>query len=230
MDEKVVELNTPKGRAMLICGDSVDIIYDKHVLFTWDSIVTDPPYGMSYQSNHRKEKHKAIEGDNTADLLNWTTHLTAMHSKYIFCRWENLLDVPKPKSFITWVKNNWTAGDLHHEHGRQTETILFYPGVLHNWTGNRPTDVIMRDRQASNEHPTEKPVSLMTQLVSWTSGTVFDPFMGSGSTGVACGELGRNFVGIERDPHYFELAVKRITAAYQQNDLFTDIEYTGDGV
>lgn len=73
-------------------------------------------------------------------------------------------------------------------------------------------------------HPTEKPVPLMADLVSLYTNPgdlVLDPFMGSGTTGVACLKLGRRFVGIERDPKFFDLACERIEQAAAQPDLFT---------
>lgn len=75
----------------------------------------------------------------------------------------------------------------------------------------------------SNEHPTQKPMRLMSELVSLFSApatTVCDPFMGSGSTGVACADLGRKFVGVELEREYFDLACRRIEAAYSQARLF----------
>ena len=93
-----------------------------------DVVATAPPYGMAFRSNHRAEKHAAIVNDKDDALLQWACQLNARHSKYVFCRWDNLQDVPKPRSLVTWVKNNWSMGDLNHEHARQTEVALFYPG------------------------------------------------------------------------------------------------------
>lgn len=76
---------------------------------------------------------------------------------------------------------------------------------------------------ASNVHPTQKPLRLMNELVSLFSAPgalVCDPFMGSGTTGVACAGLGRRFVGIEKEPKYFDIACQRIDAAYRQQRLF----------
>src|ERR1019366_7113408 len=97
------------------------------------TVITDPPYGMSFQSNFRKEQHNKIANDTNTECLDWICRIAASHSKYIFCRWDNIKDVPVPKSVITWVKNNWSMGDLLHEHARQTETILFYPGPRHHF-------------------------------------------------------------------------------------------------
>jgi DNA modification methylase len=71
-------------------------------------------------------------------------------------------------------------------------------------------------------HPTQKPVAVMAWSVAKTSGTVLDPFMGSGTTGVACANLGRIFIGIEREPTYFDIACRRIEQAYEQGDMFIE--------
>lgn len=142
------------------------------------SCVSDPPYGMAFQSNYRTVQHAKIANDETADFLKWACEVPVTHSRYLFGRWDNLVDVPKPKSLITWVKNNWSMGDLEHEHGRQTEVCFFYAGPDHFWPGKRPNDVIECPRTGNNFHPTEKPVQLMEVVVGWTAGLVFDPFMG----------------------------------------------------
>lgn len=176
----------------------------------YDTLISDPPYGMAFRSNHRATKHEAIANDGDAGMLQWTCGLPARHSKYIFCRWDNLVDVPKPKSLITWVKNNWSMGDLKHEHGRQTEVALFYPGPEHFFGNGRPSDVVHAPRTGNTDHPTEKPISLMEQVIMWTAGTVLDPFMGAGSTGIASTRLGRAFIGVELNTTYFDAACRRI--------------------
>jgi hypothetical protein len=78
-----------------------------------------------------------------------------------------------------------------------------------------------------NEHETQKPVKLMSELVhlfSANAQTILDPFMGSGTTGVACVKLGRKFIGIEIDERYFDIACRRIEEAYKQPDLFVEQE------
>lgn len=208
------------GNATLYCGDSKEIIESSGGGIQWDAIITDPPYGMSFQSNHRKKKHKEIANDKEQDFLIWCCNKEANHSKYIFCRWDNIAFVPKPKSAITWVKNNWSMGDLKHEHARQTEMILFYPGKNHMFPNERPTDVVNGCRTQNKYHPTEKPVDLMKKIIGWTDGVVLDPFMGSGSTGVAAVQMGRKFIGIELDPDHFETACRRIEEAQKQTDMF----------
>lgn len=188
-------------------GDCLEIL---PTLGPIDSLVCDPPYGMSFQSNYRNIQHEKITNDESESLLVWATKLKARHSSYVFCRWDNLASVPHPKSCITWVKNNWSMGDLNHEHARQTEIVLFYAGEEHRFPDGRPTDVVFSDRTSNENHPTEKPVSLMAKTCSWTIGTVIDPFMGSGTTGVACLRTGRNFIGIEIDPKHYATACERM--------------------
>ena len=207
------------GRAALYCGDCLDILPqlpDGCV----DAVVTDPPYGMEFRSNHRINKYNPLVGDGSTGHLELAYGLQANHSRYVFCRWDNIPKAPKPTSVITWIKNNWSMGNLGHEHGRQTESICFWVGPKHFWPEGRPVDVVYSPRTGNNHHPTEKPVGLIVKVVQWTAGLVFDPFMGSGTTGVACAKLGRDFIGVEIDPTYFEIAKKRIAAELAQGRLF----------
>ena len=187
-----------------------------------DAVVTDPPYGMSFQSNYRSIKHESIVNDEDSGCLLFAAGIEASHSKYIFCRWDNLIDVPKPKSCVTWVKNNWSMGDLEHEHARQTEVALFYPGPMHFFPKGRPQDVIHAPRTGNDNHPSEKPVQLMRAIIEWTEGVVVDPFMGSGSTGCAAVDIGRPFIGIEINRVHFDTARRRISEALRQPNLFIE--------
>jgi DNA modification methylase len=205
------------GNATLYLGDARDIV---PTLGPIEVLITDPPYGMGFQSNHRESQHDKIQNDDTLDLLLWACGLQASHSRYIFSRWDTLRDCPPPKSCVTWVKNNWSMGDLEHEHARQTEVAMFWPGPDHSWPGKRPTDVVHAPRTGNGEHPTEKPVYLMEQVLGWTRGKVLDPFMGSGTTGVACANWDREFVGIEIDQKHFSTACRRIEDAQRQERLF----------
>jgi site-specific DNA-methyltransferase (adenine-specific) len=199
------------GEHRLLCGDSTKdedvsrLMRGKKV----DSVVTDPPYGMSFQSNHRKVQHKEISGDANEDLLMYAIAIDAMHSRYIWCRWDNIPKTPKPKSVITWAKNNWSMGDLEHEHARQTEVCLFYPGKMHKWPDHRPTDLVTHSRTGNDLHPTQKPISLLVEVIGWTIGLVYDPFLGSGTTLIAAEQLGRKCYGMEISPAYCDVIVKR---------------------
>lgn len=205
------------GNARLILGDCREVL---PTLGKVDAVVTDPPYGMAFRSNHRGVRYDAIANDTEEWPLLLAVGLPVSHSRYVFCRWDDLRRVERPKSAVTWVKNNWSMGDLDHEHARQTELALFYPGPAHFFPKGRPTDVIEAARTGNDNHPTEKPVQLMAAIVRWTDGVVLDPFMGSGTTGVACAKLGRSFIGIEIEPRYFDIACRRIEDAYKQADMF----------
>jgi len=208
------------GLATLYYGDCMDIL---PTLSDIGTVITDPPYGMSYQSNSRIEKHLKIDNDNSTDLANFVIDWAiknAKHSVYAFGRWNNLKDYPTPKSLITWVKNNWSMGDLKHEHGRQTEVAFFYALESHFFPKQRPTDVIIHPRTNNEYHPTEKPIGLMQQFVDWTDGIILDPFMGGGSTGVAAVKEKRKFIGIEKEKKYFDIACTRIEQEQKQECLF----------
>ena len=211
------------GNCTLYLGDCLDIL---PLLHKPNVVITDPPYGMNFVSNRRKEKYDKIENDNSTDIaktvIDWSIK-NAKNSVYAFGRWENIADYPKPKSVITWVKNNHGAGDLCHEHSRQTELIFFYPCQNHSWGGARPTDVVYADRTGNINHPTEKPELLMRKIIGWTNGTlILDPFMGSGTTGVACVQTNKHFIGIEINEKYFDIACKRIELELAQGDLFRE--------
>lgn len=217
-------MNSPViiGDATLYLGDCMEIL---PTLDKVDAVVTDPPYGMGFQSNYYGPRacatgHDKINGDDSTELMKLACSIEAAHSLYVFGRWENLDDIPKPTSVITWLKNNHSMGDLKHEHARGTEHIFFYAMPDHYWPKSRPHDVIESDRTGNKLHPTEKPVSLMRHIVNWTTGAILDPFMGSGTTGVACANLGRKFIGIEIERKYFDIACERIEAAYAQGRLF----------
>lgn len=205
------------GDCRLIQGDCLEVMPG---LGPVDAVVTDPPYGMAFHSNHRRHRHAKIANDLGIEHLLWACELEAAHSKYIWMRWDNLRQVPPPRSLVTWVKNNHSMGDLSGEHGRKTEVCAFYRGPEHYFPGLRPVDVLEAPRTRNAHHPTEKPVSLMREVLKWTVGTILDPFMGSGTTLVACAKMGRAGIGIELDPDYFDIACKRVEDAYRQPDMF----------
>jgi len=176
-----------------------------------DLVLTDPPYGIDFRSNYRYEKHEKIVGDDRfpVEIISELQRI-AKKAVYIFCRWDNLKDLPKPKSVLAWVKNNWSMGDLKHEHGRQWEAICFYPQEEHKFIKRIP-DVIYGDRTGNVLHPTQKPIKILKEIISANvCDTILDPFLGSGTTAVAAQALGRNFIGIEISEKYCEIAKQRL--------------------
>lgn len=136
---------------------------------------------------------------------------------YCFCNCDNveffkteIIKHFKFKNILIWVKNNWTAGDLKGAYAKQTEYIIYAVKGRHILNGRRDSDVLFYPRVAGKKqlHQNQKPVELLEYLIKKSSNTgdlVFDPFLGSGSTGVACLNLNRKFIGIELDEEYFNI-------------------------
>lgn len=200
-----------------------------------DLIVTDPPYLINYFTNYRKDKThdfcSTIANDNNPELireclLECYRVLKPDSAAYVFCS-AKTLDIFKGfaveagfsvKNTIVWVKNNWSAGDLRAQYGQQYEPLLLLNKGRAFIRGKRLTDVWFFDRVAGKVqvHQNQKPVDLIAQCLekhSDTGAIVLDPFMGSGTTGVACVNTGRKFIGMELDAGYFEIAKKRIADA-----------------
>ena len=215
----------------LLNGDCVELmkkIPDKSI----DLIVTDPPYLINYKTNYRKDKThdfcSTILNDDNYDLIhNYIQECyrilkddTAM---YMFCNCDRVdyfkqeLENAgfKIKNMIIWVKNNWTAGDLYAQFGKQYEIIFLVNKGRCKFNGKRITDVWNFDRVAGKNqlHQNQKPIDLLEQCITKHSNendVVFDGFMGSGSTGVACLNTNRNFIGIELNEDYYNIAKNRI--------------------
>jgi len=215
----VSKIDLYKGDALLI----MDELIAKGVVV--DAIITDPPYGMSFQSNYRKDKHNEIANDSSLEWVddfidkcysvsnNNTAH-------YMFSSFHNI-DIFKQaiekkfklKNILVWEKNNTSMGDLKGDFAPKVEFVLFFQKGRRLINGKRDPNIFKFKRTGNNLHPTEKPVDMMEYLISKFTDegqVVLDPFMGSGTTGVACKNLGRDFIGIELDENYFEIAKKRI--------------------
>ena len=196
--------------ATIYHGDCVPFL-GRRMLPPIDILLTDPPYGIAYRSNRRKNKHEYIVGDSVlpAYLIGRFVPL-ARRASYVFCRWNNLTEMPIPKSFLVWDKGNHTAGDLKHEHGRRWEGVCFYPGPDHEFI-RRTADILRHPKASSTDHPTAKPVGLLVNILAANVGdVVLDPFMGSGSALLAARNLGRRSIGIEVEEKYCEIAAQRL--------------------
>jgi site-specific DNA-methyltransferase (adenine-specific) len=177
-----------------------------------DLVLTDPPYGIDYQSARRTEHQRKdkIFGDKEFPL--WLFEIcTPLNALFVWCRWDILPKIPMPKSFIVWDKGRHSMGNLEHEYGRQWEAIAFYPGIKHQFI-KRPVDIIKASCVSPDKlsHPNEKPVAAILPLIKSHRGNILDPFMGSGTTLVAAKQLGRKAIGIEIEEKYCEIAVKRL--------------------
>ena len=196
-----------------------------------DAIITDPPYGINYQSCWIKDKNKRknkILNDKTPfyHFIDKTPFLLKdKYSLHIFTKWnvqqifidEMNKNNLKCKNIIIWDKVVHGMGDLKTSYGSRYESILFSSSKNFRFNHKRPTDIIKSQRVNPSFllHPNEKPVSLLENIINDCvplKGTVLDPFMGSGTTGVACKNLNRNFIGIELDLNYYMIAQERINA------------------
>ena len=221
----------------IIEGDCLDVMAtmdDGSV----DAVVTDPPYGMGYRSNKRVSwaRFEAIDNDATFDYdwqLAWIRETYRLLRDdahfYMFCSDHHLgrfRDVVTEVGFsvkrsLVWVKDGFAIGDLHGDYAHLTEFILFAHKGRRALTGKRIGNVfnVPKIRPGDLLHPTEKPVGIVRTLIEKSTEPgqlVLDPFVGSGTTGVACKEGGRAFVGIEQDPQYVAVAEGRLS----QGSLF----------
>lgn len=213
------------GDCRLILGDCRDVL---PTLDKVDGVVTDPPYGigvdraMSKTSGMKSGKGLANKGvyessgwddapidKDTVDLI-----LSKGTKSIIFGG--NYFELPPTKCWLVWDKEangNFADAEL-------AWTNLDKPVRLlrHMWNG-----MLRKDGEERHGHPTQKPIGVMKWCISHLpdgSNTILDPFMGSGTTGVAAVQMGRKFIGIEREPKYFDIACKRIEDAQRQADLF----------
>ncbi len=140
---------------------------------------------------------------------------------YIFTTWK-VYEKVKPiigkyfeiKNCLIWNKNNWSMGDLNGNYAEKYEMIIFATHGNRRLLGeNRPVNVLDFARTTNSNHPTEKPVDLLKELIKNSTGegeTVLDYFAGSGSTMVAAKELNRNPIGIEFDESYIDVIKGRL--------------------
>ena len=210
-------------------GDCLEImggIKDKSV----DLIVTDPPYLMDYQSNRRKKEDRfdKIKNDKGNYML-IQDYLEECHrimkdntAIYCFCSWHNIDFFKnefekhfKLKNILVWNKNNHGTGDLKGSYAPKHEFILFGHKGRTLLREKRIADVIDCPKISSNKltHPTEKPQDLLEIFIKQSSDVgsiIFDGFMGTGSCGIVAKKLNRNFIGIELDEKYFNIAKDRL--------------------
>jgi DNA modification methylase len=208
------------GDCRLILGDCLEVM---PTLGRVDAVVTDPPYGVSHASNWASSwKNTNIANDGDVSARDKALALLDVPS-LVFGSWKR----EKPSrthTVLIWDKGDAAGmGDLSVPWKPNHEEIYVIgkgfagvrgPAIL------RHTNITWESH--GRQHPHTKPVSLLCDLIQkcpkrWT---ILDPFMGSGTTLVACAKLGRKGIGIELDEGYFQIACERVHKAYQQPDLF----------
>jgi DNA modification methylase len=210
----------------LVNGDSFDYIKSMKPASV-DMICTDPPYGMDYQSGMRKEKHAKIANDDNLDWLPEFINQCYRVAKpntghYFFCSWHKIDEFKKIiekvfvlKNILIWDKGQPGMGDLKHDFAPQCEFIIFAQKGQRAINGKRTPNIMRYPRTQNALHPTQKPVPLIAHLITKFSSPgdiIFDPFMGSGTTGVAAKDTQRKFLGIEIGEEWFATSKTRIKA------------------
>ena len=211
------------GDATLYCGDALEIL---PTLGKVDAVVTDPPYGIGFQKGasglgihtRRVCNLDAVHGDDAPfDPSPWLCWPCVMFGgNHFYAR------LPDGGTFHAWDKH---CGAGPADSFSDAEFV---------WTSFRTKSRVVRylwkgvlqdgEKGAPKFHIMQKPIEVMAWALDMVpdAATILDPFMGSGTTGVACAKLGRRFIGIEIEPRYFDIACRRIEEVYRQPRLFAE--------
>ena len=217
------------GDATLYLGDCLEIL---PTLDKVDAVVTDPPYGVglgvgSGLRKNRKSKTAYLGFDDTREyVLSLVIVAIKIGIKKSNCLavtpgFKCMWDYPRPKHTGSF---QYAGSTVMSAWGPCLWQPVLYYGK-DPWQGKLMPDSFVgcNDVDRLTDHPCPKPINQWTRLVARMSKldqVVLDPFMGSGTTGVACANLGRKFIGIEIEPKYFDIACERIEAAQAQGRLF----------
>jgi adenine-specific DNA methylase len=199
------------GTVQLYLGDCLEVL-PTLAPGSVDAVVTDPPYGIGYESGHNGSIRRSIRGDETTKIRD--TIIAMDLPRAVFATWKCVAP-QRPRGVLIWAKNAGGMGDLSFPWKPDFEVVWIYG---HGWSGHRGSSVLSASTvcswntgPAARIHPHEKPVDLMEQIIEKAPGDIIlDPCAGVGTTGVAAVRLGRRFIGVEIDPEYFEIAKKRI--------------------
>ena len=232
------------GGQRLILGDCLEVM---PLIGRVDAVVTDPPFEAQAHTAMRRTQKSIKTGEAAAlDFGAITEDVRAFVPKWAarncngwmlaFCQveavsvWRDAMEAAglKYKRGMIWVKPDSSPQFNGQMPAQGFECIAAaWCGAGHSvWNGGGKRGVFTHMTNYPGRHgahPTEKPVPLMDELLglfSLSETPTLDPFMGSGTTLVACQKLGRHGIGIELDPDYFEIACRRVEEAARQPDLF----------
>lgn len=220
------------GDCTLYLGDCIEVMPS---LGKVDAVVTDPPYGIGEASKNHASRGK-LASAGKYKTSNWDDKI--LQEEIDICRKisknqiifdGNYYQLPPTSCWLIWDKLNGAShfADCEMAWTNLKKAVRKFDFL---WNG-----CMRLERHIDRVHPTQKPIALMKWCLSHLPDncqTILDPFMGSGTTLVACAKMGRQGIGIEVDPDYFEIACKRVEDAYRQPDMFVqaDKKYKQDGL
>lgn len=209
------------GPHTLYLGDCREIM---PTLGKVDAVVSDPPYGIGEARSGNATRGKlAVAKDYGHSTWDDSTADEAVAMAVSLARWAivfggNYYALPPTSCWLVWDKLNG-ASDFADCELAWTNLPKAVRRIQFMWNG-----MLRAHGEPRGDHPTQKPVGVMKWCISHLppphDQVILDPFMGSGTTGVACQKLGRRFIGIEIEPRYFDAARKRLEAAMREPDLF----------
>jgi site-specific DNA-methyltransferase (adenine-specific)/modification methylase len=198
------------GKATLYLGDCREIL---PTLTKVDAVITDPPYGIGFGKKHTKwSANRGVILGDWDDVIPDVYPLLKLSDNVTIWGGERF-ELPVSRGWLTWVK---------------PDAPPTFASTEFAWRSiDKPARHLIYSISATNGervgHPTQKPLFLMKWCIEQCNNnpqSILDPFMGSGTTGVAAVQMGRCFIGIEREPKYFEIACRRIEDAQRMGDMF----------
>jgi len=219
------------GDCRLILGDCREVL---PTLGTVDAVVTDPPYGIGEAAGKAKRRTSGLSSSRVRAGLyvrdygdsDWDDEPIPddlLHAVLAAGRWNivfggNYYSLPATKCWLIWDKLNGDS-DFADCELAWTNLPKAVRRIKYLWNG-----CMRANGEKRGDHPTQKPIGVMKWCIEQipAAKTILDPFMGSGTTGVACAKMGRRFIGIEIDPGYFDIACRRIETAYAQPDFLIE--------
>jgi site-specific DNA-methyltransferase (adenine-specific)/modification methylase len=211
------------GDATLYLGDCREVLLDMLSTPPVDAIVTDPPYGIREAAGKNKSRSNAANARDYGDE-DWDNEPVAQlvinmwlgRAKWAIVFGGNYYSMPPSSCWLVWDKES--TGDFADCELAWTNLPKAVRRIRYMWNG-----MLRQNNEPRGDHPTQKPVGVMRWAIGHLpddAKTILDPFMGSGTTGVAAMELRRKFIGIERSERYFEIACRRIEDAQRQARMF----------
>jgi len=208
------------GNATLYLADCREVL---PTLPKVDAVITDPPYGIGEAAGKNASRSKVAvsqdygdDGWDDAPVEDALMKMVREAGKWAVIFGGNYYAMPPARCWLVWDKENG-ANDFADCELAWTNLPKAVRRIRYMWHG-----MLRANGEARGDHPTQKPIGVMSWAINHVPApcaTILDPFMGSGTTGVAAMNLQRAFIGIEREPKYFDIACRRIEDAQRQGRL-----------